>query len=825
MSVGAFSPENINMNLRQEVVGIDQTVPLLDGGFQTYVNLDNAASTPPFRVVQEKTDEMMLWYSSVHRGTGFKSILSTQLYEQAREIVLEFVGARSDENCVIFCKNTTEALNRLANLFPFEPGDMVLTTGMEHHSNDLPWRARAEVIHSSLLHDGSLDLNQFQSNLEKYAGKIKLVTITGASNVTGFMPPIYDLAEMAHRHGAKIAVDCAQLLPHRPIYMRPVDSPRHLDFIAFSAHKVYAPLGSGGLIGEREFFNRVDPEHRGGGTVEIVTLKEVAWTEAPEKDEAGSPNVIGAVALASSLKFLSEIGMDTVIAHETQLTRYALEKLTALPHITLYGSKDLDFASQRVGVIPFQVDGVPHGKVAAILGYEGGIGVRNGCFCAHPYILSLLRVTDQEYRRFHGRVLGRDRRDLPGMIRISFGCYNNYDDVDRLVEMLERVVRGDYRAEYTVDKRTGQYFPTGFDFNSMREKYFTFRKLIARQNQQNSPEAMIMEEMTKWERIRAAIKGQETDRVCVALWRHFPVDDMTPDGLAESALSFQQEYDWDLIKFTPTGTYGVMDWGAETVYEPNNTGVRKVIKYGVTAAEQWPRLPKLDVTKGFYGKQNQALSLLARQIKGDVPVLQTIFSPLTTARKLAGDRIFTDLRTAPDLFKQGLEVITEVTIQFTVDALKSGADGLFFATQLGSYRLLSEAEYREFGEAYDRRILEAVKDRAELLVIHIHGEDTMYPLLMDYPVNIANWHDRITAPTITEARKHFTGLLAGGINEWNTLVTGPDSAIEAEVQNAASQVNGRGLMIAPGCVVPSHAPKENLMVVRKAVEALDLRVP
>jgi cysteine desulfurase/selenocysteine lyase len=474
MTKNPIPPAASTINLRQEIVGIDQPVPLLDGSRRTYVNLDNGASTPAFRRVKDKVDQAMTWYSSVHRGSGFKSMLSTQLYEEARQIVLDFVGADQKAACIVFCKNATEALNKLANRFPFQPGDMVLTSAMEHHSNDLPWRAKAEVIHSALCLDGSLDLAAFQANLEKFNGKIKLVAITGASNVSGFMTPIYDLAELAHRHGAKILVDCAQLLPHRKIDVGQPGTPRHLDFIAFSAHKVYAPFGSGGLIGEKEFFNRGEPDVRGGGTVEIVTLNDVTWTGAPEREEAGSPNVIGAVALAASLKHLSEVGMDAIAAHEAELTAYALKKMTAMPGLTVYGSTDPDFAPQRVGVIPFQVNGVIHGKVAAILGFEGGIGVRNGCFCAHPYVLHLLKVSHEEYNRFRGRVMQHNRADLPGLVRMSFGCYNNFEDVDRLVEMLERIIRGDYRGEYRVDERSGSYYPKGFDPESLRGEYFQF---------------------------------------------------------------------------------------------------------------------------------------------------------------------------------------------------------------------------------------------------------------------------------------------------------------------------------------------------------------
>jgi len=471
MSSALFPSDQTQINLRDEIVGINQLVPLLGGNQVSYVNLDNAASTPALKRVKEKTDEALNWYSSVHRGSGFKSLLSTQLYDEAREIVLDFVGADHDHDVIIFCKNTSEALNLLANRFPFKPGDMVLTTAMEHHSNDLPWRARADVLHTNVLADGSLDLQDFQEKLDHFSGRIKLVAVTGASNVTGYMPPIYDIAELAHQHGALVSIDCAQLLPHRKVDMLPPGSPRHLDFIQFAAHKMYAPLGSGGLVGPRDFFNQGEPDYKGGGTVEIVTLNEVLWTSAPERDEAGSPNVIGALALAVSLKFFSEVGMSTVAAHEAELTRYALSKLTAMSGIRVFGSTDLAQVEKRVGAIPFQVEGMAHGHVAAILGFEGGIGVRDGCFCAHPYILRLLNITDEEYSRFHTQVLDRNRANLPGLIRMSFGCYSNFEDVDRLVEMLERIIAGDFQGDYVVDSRSGSYYPRGFDPKSARKNF------------------------------------------------------------------------------------------------------------------------------------------------------------------------------------------------------------------------------------------------------------------------------------------------------------------------------------------------------------------
>jgi cysteine desulfurase/selenocysteine lyase len=239
---------------RSEIVGIDRSVPLLDGSKRAYTFFDNAASTPTFCGVQQKVDEFLGWYSSVHRGSGFKSLVSTGAYEQAREIVARFVGANPDTHSVIFGKNTTEAINKLAHRFSLQRGDVVLTTAMEHHSNDLPWRPRAQVEYVGLCEDGSLDIEDLQRKLEHLTGRVKLVAVTGASNVTGFAPPIYDIAELAHQHGAVILADCAQLAPHRSIDVGPLDAPRHLDFVALSAHKMYAPFGTGALIGPREFF-------------------------------------------------------------------------------------------------------------------------------------------------------------------------------------------------------------------------------------------------------------------------------------------------------------------------------------------------------------------------------------------------------------------------------------------------------------------------------------------------------------------------------------------------------------------------------------------
>lgn len=324
--------------------------------------------------------------------------------------------------------------------------------------------------------------------------------------------------------------------------------------------------------------------------------------------------------------------------------------------------------------------------------------------------------------------------------------------------------------------------------------------------------------MTHWERIRAALKGEETDRAPISLWRHWPVEDETAQGLASAMIRWQQEYEFDLVKFMPTGTYGIEDWGAETEYIPNTGGTRTIIKFGVTDVEQWPRLAQLDVTRDYLGKEIEAVRLAAEELNNTVPILQTIFSPLTTARKLAGERIFTDLRLHPEPFKAGLQIIAETTARFALESIRAGAHGMFFASQCSTYRLLSEAEYREFGRTYDLIVLDAVKDAAELNLIHAHGEDIMFDLMAGYPAEAMNWHDRLTWPTLKEARARYARLLVGGIREKQTLIEGPAEAIKAEIQEAITQTNGRGLVVGPGCVIPTNTPVEHIHAAKAAVE-------
>lgn len=455
------------------VVGSDIQVPLLDGTQVRYVNLDNAASTPPFVSVHKVVNEFAPWYSSVHRGSGYKSLISTQLFDEAREVLLDFVGADPKQDVVIFGKNASEAINKLAHRLPFNPGDVVISTMMEHHSNDLPWRAVAQVVYVGLNEDGSLDLEDLQVRLDENRGKVRLVAITGASNVTGYVNPVHEIARMAHAAGAWIFVDGAQLFPHRKIDMGAWGEPEHIDFLALAGHKAYAPYGAGALIGPYEVLNQGEPEYRGGGTIELVTLDEVRWADTPERDEAGSPNLIGIIAMAAAVRQMKELGMETLASHEADLTSYALERLNAIPGLIIYGSSDPKRVQDRLGVITFNLEGKHHALVAAALSFEGGVGVRNGCFCAHPYVIRLLKVSEEEFQRFRGEVIVKNRSNIPGMVRASFGCYSQRADVDRLVEQVERISDKGIQADYRIDPVSGSYFPVGYSVDKLRH-FFSF---------------------------------------------------------------------------------------------------------------------------------------------------------------------------------------------------------------------------------------------------------------------------------------------------------------------------------------------------------------
>ena len=446
-------------NLRELVVGVDEPVTLLDGATRSYINFDNASSTPFLRPVLDRINAFAPMYASVGRGSGYKSHVSTDAFDAARATIGRFVGASSDTHTVILGKNTTEALNKLAHCVAPSKDDVILTSEMEHHSNDLPWRRAATAHHIGLEDDGSLDVSHLRELLERHGDRVRLVSVTGASNVTGFINPIHEVAELVHDAGALLAVDAAQLAPHRAIDVGGPNDPRRIDFLAYTGHKMYAPLGIGALVALRSAIRAEEPDLVGGGTVDFVTEDDVVWSPLPGREEAGTPNIVGAIGWARAIDTLCEIGMDTIAEHESALAEAMLTALRDRPRIRVYGDADPAGLRHRLGVVTFSIEGVSHKLAAAILGYEGGIGVRTGLFCAHPYVQRLLAMPCDVSRDIAHDMRRGECQEIPGLVRASFGIYNTPAEIDVLVEMLDRILSGRHAGDYARNPVTGAFEP------------------------------------------------------------------------------------------------------------------------------------------------------------------------------------------------------------------------------------------------------------------------------------------------------------------------------------------------------------------------------
>ncbi|RNL63404.1 aminotransferase class V-fold PLP-dependent enzyme [Nocardioides marmoriginsengisoli] len=393
----------------------------MTGGSTRYVNLDFAASAPALTAVADRVADFLPSYSSVHRGAGYASMVSTAAYEAARRRIGEFVGARADD-VVQIVRNTTDAFGLLASAVPdWGPGSVV-HLDLEHHANLLPWQALGSrvVAARETVADTLAALEQ-----ELARKPAALLAVTGASNVTGEVLPLAELTAIAHRHGARIAVDGAQLVPHRRIDLGSLD----LDYLAFSGHKLYAPYGAGVLIGRRDWLDAAPPYVAGGGAVRRVTVTRTTWADAPARHEGGTPNVVGAVALAAACEALAGLPDGALERHESTLRTRLADGLGGIDGVRLLElwSGEVDV----VGLVTFVVDGYPAELVAHYLSAEHGIGVRDGRFCAHPLL----------DRLNEGRTA----------VRASLGLGSSGSDVDRLLDGVRELVDAGPRWTYGAD--------------------------------------------------------------------------------------------------------------------------------------------------------------------------------------------------------------------------------------------------------------------------------------------------------------------------------------------------------------------------------------
>jgi len=324
--------------------------------------------------------------------------------------------------------------------------------------------------------------------------------------------------------------------------------------------------------------------------------------------------------------------------------------------------------------------------------------------------------------------------------------------------------------------------------------------------------------MRRRERLEAAMAGGPVDRVPVALWRHWPGDDRTPEGLAAATVRFQKEFDFDFVKVTPASSFCLQDWGARDEWRGNVEGTREYTARPVQEPEDWARLEVLDPRRGALGAQLECLRMVREGLGDGVPFIQTVFSPLAQAKNLAGqERLLLHLRRYPEALRQGLETIAETTTRFVEAAAETGIAGIFYAVQHARYDLLSEDEYRTFGRPYDLRVL-AAAEGLWLNVLHLHGLEVMLDLLADYPVQVLNWHDREGGPSLVDGQRRFAGAVCGGLARWDTVVRGTPEQVRAEALDAVAQTGGRRFILGTGCVVPVVAPWGNVRAAREAVE-------
>ncbi|MFB8036834.1 aminotransferase class V-fold PLP-dependent enzyme [Streptomyces sp. NPDC056004] len=428
------------------VLGKDVTVPLVTGGEVTYAALDYAASAPALQRVWDDVAAYAPYYGSVHRGAGYLSQLSTDLFENSRATVAEFLGCRAGDQ-VIFTRSTTDSLNLLAAAVPADCQVFVYET--EHHASLLPWRdARVTYLNAPRTPAQAVEtLERALADREPYGPA--LVCVTGASNVTGELWPVKELAAAAHAHGARIVLDAAQLAPHHPVDIAELD----VDWVAFSGHKLYAPFGSGVLAGRADWLQDAEPYLAGGGASRKVARRtdggvDVEWHSTAARHEAGSPNVIGVYSIASACKALTEAGFDNLVAREQYLVDAVRTGLAEVPEVkvlSLFGDD-----APRVGVISFVVEGWNSSHFAAALSAEYGIGVRDGLFCAHPLVRTLLGSDPQEVGECGAPEAEPGERSL-NAIRVSFGAGTPDEHIERFVRAVKELVSEGAQWKYRTE--------------------------------------------------------------------------------------------------------------------------------------------------------------------------------------------------------------------------------------------------------------------------------------------------------------------------------------------------------------------------------------
>jgi cysteine desulfurase / selenocysteine lyase len=428
-----------------KVVGTDDHIKLKNGQDARVVLLNNAATTPPFEATLEVVNEFMKTYGALHRGAGPHANITFKKAEEAIATLHKFLGL-TDKQALLFSSNTSAVINLFIRLLGLKEDDVIITSIIEHTSNNLPWQynTKAKTVYVNAFNDGAIDYDDLEKKVSENAQNLKLIAITGASNLTGYIPDIERISKLAHQHSALLFVDAAQLAPHRPIDM----GKEGIDALAFSAHKVYAPFGLGVLALPKDVLE-TDPVDPGGGSIDMISETDIVWAPPTARHQTGTWNVNGIVAAAASCKTLMDAGWENVVEHERELVHYAAEQLKTVPDITLYVPAEKYLSEDRVGTFTFNMKGYHHALLSAILENEYGIETRAGTICNHRLVRRWFNVDEATQKDIEAKIAGGDRLASYGIVRASIAIHNTKEDIDALVSALKSIAANKHALKYT----------------------------------------------------------------------------------------------------------------------------------------------------------------------------------------------------------------------------------------------------------------------------------------------------------------------------------------------------------------------------------------
>lgn len=436
-----------------KVLGVNKKIKLKTGKVSNITLLNNGATTPPFKDTMNEVNNFLSTYGAFHKGAGPYAEVTYQKVCQSIKDIREFLGVKKNQS-LLFTSNTSSAINLFARMLNLKKEDVVLTSDIEHTSNNLPWsyNTKTKVVYIKSLIDGGLDYKDLKKKALEYKDKIKLVTITGASNMSGYVPDIKKISKTIKPTKALLFVDGAQLAPHREINMKK----QKIDALAFSAHKLYAPFGIGVLAIPTQLLKQV-PVDPGGGSIDMISENNIVWASDISKHQTGTWNVAGIVATAKSCNLLKEVGWENLFSHETELIKHALDRLQKINKIKLFIEPKTFLNQKRIGTIVFNLEGYHHSLLSSVLENEYGIETRAGTICNHKLVRRWFNISGKEQVIVEKKIKQGNRLATYGVVRLSIGIYNTKSDIDRLVQALEKISKKGHVLKYKANKKEESY--------------------------------------------------------------------------------------------------------------------------------------------------------------------------------------------------------------------------------------------------------------------------------------------------------------------------------------------------------------------------------